>query len=112
MKEPIKNAWDKILDYSKIAGREATRIVLRFYYVLKDGNLTNIEKALVYGGIIYIIVPHDLLPEKVLGLIGLVDDAAVAAWVYKKVQKSITPEIEQKVNDTLTSWFGAEAGAQ
>ena len=103
---PIRNAWSKILEFSKKGGREATRIVLRFYYALIDGNLSSTEKALVYAGIIYIVVPHDLLPKRPLGLLGLVDDTAVAAWVYKKIQKSMTPAIEQKVQDTLNSWFG------
>ena len=103
---PIRTAWSKILEFSKKGGREATRIVLRFYYALIDGNLSSTEKALVYAGIIYIVVPHDLLPKRTLGLLGLVDDTAVAAWVYKKIQKNMTPAIEQKVQDTLNSWFG------
>lgn len=103
---PVRTAWSKILEFSKKGGREATRIVLRFYYALTDGNLSSTEKALVYAGIIYIVVPHDLLPKKTLGLLGLVDDTAVAAWVYKKIQKNMTPAIEQKVQDTLNSWFG------
>ena len=107
-KEQAGKAWTKITDYSKKAGREASRLVLRFYYTLTDGDLTSTEKAFVYAGIIYIVVPHDLLPEKVLGLIGLVDDAAVATWVFKKVKTHITPAIEQKVNDTLNEWFGYE----
>lgn len=103
---PIRTAWSKILEFSKKGGREASRIVLRFYYALTDGNLSSTEKALVYAGIIYIVVPHDLLPKRTLGLLGLVDDTAVAAWVYKKIQKNMTPAIEQKVQDTLNSWFG------
>ena len=103
---PIRTAWSKILEFSKKGGREATRIVLRFYYALIDGNLSSTEKALVYAGIIYIVVPHDLLPKRTLGLLGLVDDTAVAAWVYKRIQKNMTPAIEQKVQDTLNSWFG------
>jgi uncharacterized membrane protein YkvA (DUF1232 family) len=103
---PIRTAWSKILEFSKKGGREATRIVLRFYYALTDGNLSSTEKALVYAGIIYIVVPHDLLPKRTLGLLGLVDDTAVAAWVYKRIQKNMTPAIEQKVQDTLNSWFG------
>jgi len=102
----IRTAWNKIMEFSKKGGREATRIVLRFYYALTDGNLPATDKALVYAGIIYIVVPHDLLPKRTLGLLGLVDDAAVAAWVYKKIQKNMTPAIEQKVQDTLNSWFG------
>ena len=103
---PVRTAWSKIVEFSKKGGREATRIVLRFYYTLTDGDLSSTEKALVYAGIIYIAVPHDLLPKKTLGLLGLVDDAAVASWVFKKIQKSITPAIEQKAQDTLNSWFG------
>lgn len=103
---PVRTAWSKILEFSKKGGREATRIVLRFYYALTDGDLSATEKALVYAGIIYIVVPHDLLPKRTLGLLGLVDDTAVAAWVYKKIQKNMTPAIEQKVQDTLNSWFG------
>lgn len=103
---PAKNAWIKITEYSKRAGREATRIVLRFYYALTDGDLSPKEKALVYAGIIYIVVPHDLLPKKTLGLLGLVDDAAVIGWVWKKVSGCMTPAVEQKVNDTLNDWFG------
>ena len=105
-KRPVKNAWNKIADYSKRAGREATRIVLRFYYALTDGDLPPKDKALVYAGIIYIVVPHDLLPKKTLGLLGLVDDAAVIGWVWKKVSGCMTPAVEQKVNDTLNDWFG------
>jgi hypothetical protein len=44
----------------------------------------------------------------VFGLLGLVDDAAVGAWVYNKIQKSITPAVLQKADDTLNEWFGAE----
>ena len=105
-KRPVKNAWNKIADYSRRAGREATRIVLRFYYALTDGDLSPKDKALVYAGIIYIVVPHDLLPKKTLGLLGLVDDAAVIGWVWKKVSGCMTPAVEQKVNDTLNDWFG------
>lgn len=105
-KRPVRNAWNKIAEYSKRAGREATRIVLRFYYALTDGDLSPKDKALVYAGIIYIVVPHDLLPKKTLGLLGLVDDAAVIGWVWKKVSSCMTPAVEQKVNDTLNDWFG------
>lgn len=104
----VRNAWKNILAFSKKAGREATRVVLRLYYVLKDGNLSATDKALVYAGIIYIVVPHDLLPKKTLGLLGLVDDAAVISWLMKKLKGSVTPEVEQKVNDTLNEWFGYE----
>ena len=107
-KRPVKNAWNKILAFSKKAGREATRVVLLFYYALTDGSLSSKDKALAYAAIIYIVVPHDLLPKKTFGLLGLVDDATVIAWLMKKLSGSITPAVEQKVHDTLNDWFGYE----
>lgn len=101
-------AWDKIVIYSKKAGRAGTREVLKFYYAMVEGNLTTVEKALVYAGIIYIAVPGDLLPRRILGWIGVIDDVAVAAWIYKKIGDSITPAIELKVEETLDRWFGPE----
>ena len=103
-----KEAWGKIVLYSKKLGRSTTRKVLQFYYVMYEGNLSSFEKAIVYAGILYIVVPNDLLPRKVLGWIGILDDVGVAAWIYKKVGSKITPDIELKVEMILDEWFGYE----
>lgn len=107
-KKLAQDAWDTIVLYSKKAGRASTRVVLKFYYAMQDGELSTVEKALVYAGIIYIAVPGDLLPRKILGLLGVLDDVAVAAWIYKKIGDNITPAIERKVEETLDNWFGPE----
>lgn len=101
-------AWENIVKYSRKAGRQATRMALYFYYTMTDGELTTVEKALVCGGIIYVMVPNDLLPRKVLGLLGVADDAAIAAFVYNKIKNNITPDIEVRVGETLDRWFGYE----
>ena len=103
-----QNAWGKIVTYSKKLGRDVTRELLLFYYTLTQGDLTPIEKALLYAGIIYIAVPSDLLPRKVLSWIGVLYDLGVAVWIYNKIKSKITPHIELKVERTLDSWFGAE----
>ena len=41
-------------------------------------------------------------------LLGVLDDVAVAAWIYNKIGDSITPAIERKVEETLDKWFGPE----
>ena len=102
------DAWDTIVTYSKKLGRATTRELLKFYYVMSEGNLSTFEKALVYAGIIYIAVPGDLLPRKVLGLLGILDDAGVATWLYSKVGSKITPDIELKADMKLDEWFGPE----
>ena len=101
-------AWMRIKSFAAGAGRSATRLLLIFYYTLTSEQLSTLEKALLYASIIYIAVPRDLLPRRLFGLLGLVDDAAVGAWVYNKIQKSITPAVLQKADDTLNEWFGAE----
>lgn len=107
-KSLTQDAWEKIVTFSKRVGRVTTGQVLKFYYVLAEGDLSTFEKALVYAGIIYIVVPSDLLPRRVLGWLGMLDDAGVAVWLYNKVGSKITPEIEQKVARTLDEWFGPE----
>lgn len=103
-----QHAWDKIKLYSKKGGRASTRPLLLFYYTMTEGNLSSMDKALVYAGIIYIAVPFDLLPRSVLNWIGVLDDVAVAAWVFNKIDDSITHAVERKTENTLDDWFGPE----
>ena len=101
--------WDKLKTYALKAGRVATKPILTFYYVMHQTETSTLEKALIYGAIAYIIIPSDLLPRRTLSILGILDDAAVIAYVYKKISGKITNEITNKVEDTLDSWFGAEA---
>ena len=107
-KKLASDTWDKIVLYSKRAGRAATRYALLFYYTMVESELKLLEKVLIVAGIIYIIVPRDFLPKRTLGLFGLIDDAAVAAWIYERIKDNITPEIIQRTEDTLNDWFGPE----
>jgi len=105
-KQLAHGVWSKIVAYSKRVGRAGSRIVLKFYYTMQEGDLTTTQKAMVYAGIIYLVVPHDLLPRKLLGWFGVLDDVGVAAWILERIGKSITPQIECKVEETLDNWFG------
>ena len=100
---------EKIKTYALKAGRVATKPILTFYYIMRDAETTTLEKALIYGAIAYIVIPSDLLPRRVLGLLGILDDAAVIAYVYNKISKKITIKITNNVEETLDNWFGAEA---
>ena len=96
----------QIVAYGKKAGRAGSRVVLKFYYAMQYGDLSATERAMVYAGIVYIVVPRDLLPRKLLKWVGLLDDVGVGAWIINRVSKCITPEIERKVEETLDRWFG------
>ena len=105
-KEKAESAWTAIKKFGLKAGRSTCKPLLTFYYVMANENTTTADKALVYGAILYIISPFDLIPRRVLSILGVLDDAAVAALVIKKIQDKITPEIEAAVEATLDEWFG------
>ena len=106
-KEKIDTVWTAIMEFGLKAGRTTCKPLLTFYYVMADENTTAADKALVYGAILYIVSPFDLIPRRVLSVLGVLDDAAVAALVIKKIQDKVTPEIEAAVEATLDEWFGA-----
>ena len=110
-KEIVDYAWTSIKVFGMNAGRTACKPLLTFYYVMSCDDTSIADKALMYGTILYVISPFDLLPRRILGILGVLDDVAVAAFVLNKVQNKITPEIEAEVNATLDDWFGTAAPA-
>lgn len=74
---------------------------------MKDDNTTTLEKAMIYGALAYIIIPNDLLPRHLFKFLGLVDDVAVATWVFNKIDSKITPQIKFDVENLLDEWFGS-----
>lgn len=87
-------------------GRVITRYLLCLYYVMKEGNLTSRQKAWIYASIAYVVIPGDLLPRKVFRLLGITDDIVALTYVIDKIKDHITPQILQKVDMQLDSWFG------
>lgn len=98
--------WEKLKTFCIRTGAATAKSILTLYYVLMSDTTPLSDKALIYAALVYIAVPCDLLPRKVLGLMGVFDDAAVLAFVLRKVRNSITPDIEFKVNETIAGWFG------
>ena len=107
-KSKFTQLWDKFKTYALRAGRVATKPILTFYYVMHQTETTTMEKALIYGAIAYIVIPSDLLPRRALSILGILDDAAVIAYVYNKVSSKVTAAIRNQVDTQLDEWFGAE----
>ena len=108
-KTQFSQLWDKLKTYALKAGRVATKPILTFYYVMHQTETTTLEKALIYGAIAYIVIPSDLIPRRTLSVLGILDDAAVIAYVYNKVLNKVTAAIRNQVETQLDEWFGAEA---
>ena len=107
-KAKSKDLLGKIGQYAKKAGRIATKPLLQLYYVLTMGETTTLEKALIMGAILYTVMPFSLIPFKAHKILGLLDEGLAVLYVIKKVQNKLTPEINQKVEETLNEWFGTE----
>ena len=110
-KAKANDVFGKIGNYAKKAGRMATKPLLQLYYVLTMGETTTMEKALIVGAILYTVMPFSLIPFKAHKILGMLDEGLAVAYVVKKVQNKITPEIDAKVEETLNAWFGAEEAA-
>lgn len=104
----INSLMDRLRPWALKAGRAATRPLLQFYYVMDDDSASMLDRVLIYGAIIYTILPIDLVPRTVYKFFGVLDDGVAILYVYKKIKDKITPEINLKVEETLNAWFGPE----
>jgi uncharacterized membrane protein YkvA (DUF1232 family) len=108
LKKKIKSLIEKLRPWALKVGRAAARPVMQFYYVMDDPKTSTLDKVMIYGAIVYIIIPHDLLPRSVFKLIGVLDDGAAALYVYRRIKDRITPEIRLRVEERLDEWFGVD----
>ena len=104
----INAMMDKLRPWAVKAGYTATRPLLQFYYVMDDDSTSVLDRVLIYGAIIYTVLPIDVISRAVYKFLGILDDGVAILYVYKKVKDKITPEINLKVEETLNAWFGPE----
>ena len=102
--------WQYINIYAAKAGREATRIVLELYYVVKSPHTPALDKTLIIAALGYQLLPDDkkLLSQEKYGLLGLLDNGAALALAYNRVKTRVTPQLEAQVDAILNQWFGFE----
>jgi uncharacterized membrane protein YkvA (DUF1232 family) len=62
---------------------------------LKDKEVPAYRKILIFIALAYFIFPTDIVPDFVIGL-GLLDDAAVLAFIWNAVKSEIGEYIERK----------------
>lgn len=105
------HSFKYIRHYARKVGRAAARPILLAYYVLTDADTTTTEKAMIYGCLLYVVMPVSLIPRAVFKMLGLVDEAAAVLFVVKKISSKITPEIEAKADATLDGWFAKRSAA-
>lgn len=102
------NAWSVIKDYAKEGGRFLCEPLLKLWFVLNDPSTTTWEKAMIYAAILYTVTTIDIVPARIYRFLGLLDEGAAVFYVVNKVNKKMTPAIENRVKDVLDEWFGPE----
>lgn len=101
---------DKFLEMIKkqsVTGtKEATRMMLELYYVMVSDKTSKFNKIIIAAALAYNFFPNEYFTKEDHGILGFLDNAAVLYFAYKQVKKCVTPEIQQKVDDTLQKWSG------
>lgn len=85
-------------------GLETTRMMLELYYVMMSEKTSKFNKLIIGSALAYQLLPNDFLPKEDYGILGYLDNATALYLAYKRIKKSVTPEIKQKVDDTLANW--------
>lgn len=105
-----ENLWTAIQQNAAKVGVEATRVMLELFYVLKSPDTSMLNKSLIVAALGYQLLPEDAIPRDRFGLLGFLDNGVTLTFAYNRVKSSVTPEIEQQVNNILGNWF--DVGSQ
>lgn len=97
--------WAKITEWSRKAGRAATRPVILLWYVMLNKDTPKSDKVLILSAISYLVLPIDIISAKRLPIIGWIDEIVSITVAYQKLCRYITPEMQAKADRLLDRWF-------
>src|SRR6056297_1599424 len=95
LRAKIKNNINKIYENDKLP--EYLLFAPDIFYLLieliRDSEVAKSKKVKLGVVISYFIVPFDILPEALIGLIGYIDDVALSAYMLNDLFNNIDPEL-------------------
>ena len=100
-----KGFWDKLNNHAKKAGSEVVEKALQLYYAADSPDTPTWAKTVIYGALVYLIAPLDLIPD-FIPVGGFTDDLGILAGTLAAVVAHITPEIKKRASEKLDEWFG------
>lgn len=95
---------EKIARVAKRAGAKLVYAALLLFYTLESDKVSLKDKAIIIGGLGYLITPIDAMPDA-FPIVGLTDDLGVLLYVLKKVWDSISDDVRAKAKAKLVEWF-------
>ncbi|WP_053956861.1 YkvA family protein [Inediibacterium massiliense] len=64
------------------------------YKFIKDPEVSKWKKIMIFGAIVYVISPIDLIPDPVFGL-GWIDDGIVIGYIISRISNELDKYIEK-----------------
>lgn len=104
--ESLSEVWQYMRAYAGEAGREATKVVLELFFVMKSPETSMIDKGIIVAALAYQLLPEDFLSRERFGILSLLDNGVTIAFAYSRMKADVTPEIQAQVEAILNSWFG------
>ncbi|WP_284381850.1 YkvA family protein [Litoribrevibacter albus] len=110
--QPITNrsVWRKLKRHSKRIGKEAVETTLKLYYSARDDQTPAWARTVIYGALIYFLVPVDAIPDFIPG--GYTDDLTTLLAAIATVSMHIKPLHKAKAKQQTQRWFSDEEETQ
>jgi uncharacterized membrane protein YkvA (DUF1232 family) len=96
--------WQKLSELPRSVGSELVMQALLLYVVLTDERTPLWAKGLAAGGLVYLILPLDAVPD-FIPFIGYSDDAVVMGVVLYDLRSFITPAVRERAEGMLPNIF-------
>ncbi len=100
--------WAKLKKNAIAAGQKVVYSGLTLYYALESPNTSFKDKAIIYGGLGYLIFPVDAIPDLVPAA-GYADDLGVLNFAATRVALRFDTAVKQRAKDKLVDFFGEGA---
>jgi uncharacterized membrane protein YkvA (DUF1232 family) len=95
----------RLAAYARAAGRATMERALQLYYASRAPHTPTWARNVMYGGLAYLLLPIDAIPDLLPGL-GFVDDTTVLVAALATVAMNITPEVKQQASRKIKAWLG------
>ena len=98
-----RRLWEKLSSQAKRAGQDLVETTLKLYFSARDDSTPAWAKTVIYGALVYFLVPIDAVPD--LLPTGYGDDLATLLTALATVSTHIKEEHTSKAKALMEKWF-------
>ncbi len=102
--------WSRALRFLRFAGKQLIHKALLLHYAAQNPRTPKWAKTAIYGALVYLLSPLDLIPD-LLPAVGYTDDLWVLAAAVATVTLYINDDVQEQAARRLQAWFGPEGVA-